>query len=97
MSPSSRTKVSLNTQSNDSSSQKMKINSFDCEPVWRVEYFLKFLVLFCFVFSQTENPNSERPYSFKDFLLHPRRLAQCHCFCLHVLHSIFVYVNLLEK
>uniref|UniRef100_A0A672ZBD2 HECT-type E3 ubiquitin transferase n=1 Tax=Sphaeramia orbicularis TaxID=375764 RepID=A0A672ZBD2_9TELE len=25
-----------------------------------------------FFFSQTENPNTERPYTFKDFLLHPR-------------------------
>uniref|UniRef100_A0A672Z7P1 E3 ubiquitin-protein ligase n=1 Tax=Sphaeramia orbicularis TaxID=375764 RepID=A0A672Z7P1_9TELE len=28
--------------------------------------------LFMFFFSQTENPNTERPYTFKDFLLHPR-------------------------
>lgn len=36
---------------------------------------LIFYYYFFFHFFQTENPNSERPYSFKDFLLHPRRFA----------------------
>ena len=38
----------------------------------RNKIFPVFIVLFL---SQTENPNTERPYTFKDFLLHPRRLA----------------------
>lgn len=32
-------------------------------------------LIFLFIYLQTENPNNERPYTFKDFLLHPRRLA----------------------
>uniref|UniRef100_A0A8C4F3K8 E3 ubiquitin-protein ligase n=1 Tax=Dicentrarchus labrax TaxID=13489 RepID=A0A8C4F3K8_DICLA len=58
------------------------------DPKWNEEFFfrvsdvnkctlnsvrrIKDFPFYCFVFSQTENPNTERPYTFKDFLLHPR-------------------------
>ncbi len=56
------------------------------------ELKISFLLFYCCFFSQTENPNSERPYTFKDFLLHPRRLAWVHdylifCLSLFTFHS----------
>uniref|UniRef100_A0A8C3AYR4 E3 ubiquitin-protein ligase n=1 Tax=Cyclopterus lumpus TaxID=8103 RepID=A0A8C3AYR4_CYCLU len=46
------------------------------DPKWNEEFFFKVIKIsfYCifFFFSQTENPNTERPYTFKDFLLHPR-------------------------
>uniref|UniRef100_A0A8D0AG96 HECT-type E3 ubiquitin transferase n=1 Tax=Sander lucioperca TaxID=283035 RepID=A0A8D0AG96_SANLU len=45
------------------------------DPKWNEEFFfrVKLNISFLFYFfSQTENPNTERPYTFKDFLLHPR-------------------------
>uniref|UniRef100_A0AAQ4RMS3 HECT-type E3 ubiquitin transferase n=1 Tax=Gasterosteus aculeatus aculeatus TaxID=481459 RepID=A0AAQ4RMS3_GASAC len=43
------------------------------DPKWNEEFFFKVSLFLLFVFfSQTENPNTERPYTFKDFLLHPR-------------------------
>lgn len=55
--------------------------------------------MLCF-FSQTENPNTERPYTFKDFLLHPRRLALFHgylIFCLSLFYFTFLHIYLQEK
>uniref|UniRef100_A0A7N5ZSP9 HECT-type E3 ubiquitin transferase n=1 Tax=Anabas testudineus TaxID=64144 RepID=A0A7N5ZSP9_ANATE len=49
----------------DPSKHRLLLEVFDEN---RLVSFL-FIVLF---FSQTENPNRERPYTFKDFLLHPR-------------------------
>uniref|UniRef100_A0A8C1Z9B0 E3 ubiquitin-protein ligase n=1 Tax=Cyprinus carpio TaxID=7962 RepID=A0A8C1Z9B0_CYPCA len=34
--------------------------------------FLCIYIFLSFLYPQTENPNNERPYTFKDFLLHPR-------------------------
>uniref|UniRef100_A0A3Q3GIA1 HECT-type E3 ubiquitin transferase n=1 Tax=Labrus bergylta TaxID=56723 RepID=A0A3Q3GIA1_9LABR len=48
------------------------------DPQWNEEFFFRVrfvfedLKIFFLLFSQTENPNTERPYTFKDFLLHPR-------------------------
>uniref|UniRef100_A0A665U6V6 E3 ubiquitin-protein ligase n=1 Tax=Echeneis naucrates TaxID=173247 RepID=A0A665U6V6_ECHNA len=41
------------------------------DPKWNEEFFFRVIRLLLCV-SQTENPNTERPYTFKDFLLHPR-------------------------
>uniref|UniRef100_A0AAQ6AAF7 E3 ubiquitin-protein ligase n=1 Tax=Amphiprion ocellaris TaxID=80972 RepID=A0AAQ6AAF7_AMPOC len=44
------------------------------DPKWNEEFFfrVKLKTFFFMSFFQTENPNSERPYTFRDFLLHPR-------------------------
>uniref|UniRef100_A0A672Z9F0 HECT-type E3 ubiquitin transferase n=1 Tax=Sphaeramia orbicularis TaxID=375764 RepID=A0A672Z9F0_9TELE len=46
------------------------------DPKWNEEFFFrvseKFELTSVFRVSVTENPNTERPYTFKDFLLHPR-------------------------
>uniref|UniRef100_A0A4W6BS45 E3 ubiquitin-protein ligase n=1 Tax=Lates calcarifer TaxID=8187 RepID=A0A4W6BS45_LATCA len=43
------------------------------DPKWNEEFYFRVNFLFIVLFlSQTENPNTERPYTFKDFLLHPR-------------------------
>uniref|UniRef100_A0A8C8LLC1 E3 ubiquitin-protein ligase n=1 Tax=Oncorhynchus tshawytscha TaxID=74940 RepID=A0A8C8LLC1_ONCTS len=48
------------------------------DPKWNEEFFFRvtfqlvFKYFYFYLFFQTENPNIERPYTFKDFLLHPR-------------------------
>uniref|UniRef100_A0A8C7LB16 E3 ubiquitin-protein ligase n=1 Tax=Oncorhynchus kisutch TaxID=8019 RepID=A0A8C7LB16_ONCKI len=48
------------------------------DPKWNEEFFFRvtfqlvFKYFYLYLFFQTENPNIERPYTFKDFLLHPR-------------------------
>uniref|UniRef100_A0A674CSB4 E3 ubiquitin-protein ligase n=1 Tax=Salmo trutta TaxID=8032 RepID=A0A674CSB4_SALTR len=40
--------------------------------VSKIKYLYREFQLFKYFLFQTENPNIERPYTFKDFLLHPR-------------------------
>uniref|UniRef100_A0AAQ4RIZ3 E3 ubiquitin-protein ligase n=1 Tax=Gasterosteus aculeatus aculeatus TaxID=481459 RepID=A0AAQ4RIZ3_GASAC len=48
-----------------------EITSLQTKTIKKVSKIKGLFLLFVF-FSQTENPNTERPYTFKDFLLHPR-------------------------
>uniref|UniRef100_A0A672IMC2 HECT-type E3 ubiquitin transferase n=1 Tax=Salarias fasciatus TaxID=181472 RepID=A0A672IMC2_SALFA len=54
----------------DPQKHRLLLEVFDENRLVTLEDFFPFIVLF--LFSQTENPNTERPYTFKDFLLHPR-------------------------
>uniref|UniRef100_A0A3B5A097 E3 ubiquitin-protein ligase n=1 Tax=Stegastes partitus TaxID=144197 RepID=A0A3B5A097_9TELE len=46
-----------------------EIAGLQTKTIKKISFFMFFFV--CFFF-QTENPNTERPYTFRDFLLHPR-------------------------
>uniref|UniRef100_A0A8C3AYD0 E3 ubiquitin-protein ligase n=1 Tax=Cyclopterus lumpus TaxID=8103 RepID=A0A8C3AYD0_CYCLU len=53
----------------DPRKHRLLLEVFDENRLVKVK--ISFYCIF-FFFSQTENPNTERPYTFKDFLLHPR-------------------------
>uniref|UniRef100_A0A8C1GJZ0 E3 ubiquitin-protein ligase n=1 Tax=Cyprinus carpio TaxID=7962 RepID=A0A8C1GJZ0_CYPCA len=80
------TKISLYDPVNgEITSLQTKTIKKTLDPKWNEEFFFRvsewvfteivFLLSGCtifFLYPQTENPNNERPYTFKDFLLHPR-------------------------
>uniref|UniRef100_A0A665U4R5 E3 ubiquitin-protein ligase n=1 Tax=Echeneis naucrates TaxID=173247 RepID=A0A665U4R5_ECHNA len=49
---------------------RLLLEVFDENRLGRIYLCISVRLLLCV--SQTENPNTERPYTFKDFLLHPR-------------------------
>lgn len=64
----------------DSLTNAQMFTALQCDRAEAVAFFIYFeSVLVC---SQTEDPAMERPYTFKDFLLRPRRSVFSVLFCL---------------